>query len=164
MFANTTPDIAALGIRATINNQLSRHFWHNGAYDEAVLLANHRALSRSPYLSTVIMPKGDTFVLRPVVKSSPAYGSIGDLVQLLRGLDDYPLMSDDVHSDLVHETVSAYVSQTYPDIEDSAALVSYIYENDEEGPYLEGMMTVYIPNESELVTEYRATLPALEGI
>jgi len=160
MFANTTPDVAAQGVRATINDQLGRVAWFNGGYDDAIMLANHRALSRSPWLSTVIEQHGDTFKLRPVVKSSPAYGSIGDLIALLHGLDDYPLIDDEVHSDLVHETVRDYLSSFYSDIEDTARLLSFIYENSDESPYLEGNMSVYIPNEESLVAEYRAAQPA----
>lgn len=154
MFANTTPDIATQGIRAVINDQIARNVWSNGGFDDAVSLANYRALARTPWLSTVIEPRGDTFVLRAVVKSSPAYGTLGDLLNLLHGLDDYPLIDDEVHGDLVHETVTDHLSTYYPAL-DTDALLAFIYENSNEAPYLEGSMSVYIPEEDDLIAEFK---------
>jgi len=161
MFDNTTPDVSALGLRAVINDQIARNVWHSGQYDNDVSLANHRALTRGPFLSTVIMPKGDTFVLRPVVKSSETYGSIGDLIAMLHGLDGYPLIDDEIHSDLVYEETLSYLERSYSDIEDTGGLLTFMHENNAE-ICLESGMSIYIENEDELVSEFR-TLHKLDA-
>jgi len=157
-FANTTPDIAAEGLRAVINDQLSRNFYHSGYYDDPISMANMNAMRSGPWLSTVIEESGNTFKLRAVVKSSETYGTIGDLIAMLCGLDDYPLMDDEQFTILIHNELMEYLARTYPG-DDSGDLAMFLYENGNEAPYLESGMSLYIPDEDSLIAEWRETHP-----